>query len=66
VAGLVAQVAEDGAVRLAQLGAAPLAAGGVGLGQVEDDHAVGVTGRHALALAGEEVEGDGALAIART
>ena len=49
MADLVAEMAEQRAVRLVQLVAAALALGVVGLGEVQRDDAVVVAGQHRLA-----------------
>jgi hypothetical protein len=64
VADLVAEVAEDRSVRLAELFAHLLAVGVIGLGEVERDHAAGVTGGDRLGAAGQQLEGQAALALA--
>ena len=60
VADLVAQVAEQRPVGLAELQPPPLALGGIGLGDVDGDQPVVVAGHHRLARVGvgEEVEGE--------
>ena len=64
MADLVAEVPEHGAVGLAELLAQRLAMRVVGLGHVERDDAVGVAGGHRRALAGEQLEGQAAVALA--
>ena len=67
MADLVAQVAEQGPVGLAELDPAPLALGRVGLGDVDGDQPVVVAGQHRLVRArvGEEGEDEG-LAVLRS
>jgi hypothetical protein len=64
VTDLMAEVPEHGPVALAQLLAQGLAMRVVGLCHVERDHAGGVAGRDRRALAGEQLEGQAALALA--
>jgi hypothetical protein len=61
---LVAEVPQDGAIRLAQPLAQRLAVRVVGLVHVERDDPVGVARRHLATVAGEQLEGQAALALA--
>ena len=63
VADLVAEVAEQRAVRLVHLDPQLLAVHVVTLGEIEGDQPVLVTGEHLLGGAGEQVEGQPVLGV---
>ena len=58
VRDLVAEMAEQRAIRLAHLMAAALALGVVGLGEIDGDEPVVVSGEHRLGAVGEKIEGE--------